>query len=511
MGSLKKNVSIISSATLISRIAGFFRDVLIAGLFGTTYVADAFFVAFRLPNLLRKLLGEGALASAFIPVFTDYLENRDKKEADELASTTLNFLIVILLLVSICGVVFAPFLVRVLTLTFSDLTPKHVLAIKLTRIIFPYIFFISLTAFFMGYLNSLNHFFMPAISPVILNIVLIIASLFVCPDLSNRLSVQIFGLAYAVIVAGFLQLLAQILKAVSYGFKYNFSFRKQIEGVKRIGRLIIPATYGMAVTQINILVDTMLAWLLGEGKVSALYYANRLIQLPLGLFGIAISTASFPKISSFIARKDYNSAVGMIFKAIRMMCLIVIPSFVGLMVLANPIIRLLFERGEFKVSATQATAWALYFYAPGLIAFSGVKIVVAVFYSLKDAKIPTVVGIVAMVLNIILNLILMRYLSHGGLALATTISAYINFILLYYILRKRVHGLKTFQLLRDISKMLIAAGLMALSVKFLFSYLTSFTGLRLFFRVILSILCGVVSYFLFLVLLRINVLKEFKE
>jgi putative peptidoglycan lipid II flippase len=296
-----KAASVVGAATMLSRVFGFIRDVVVAAFFGTSAAADAFFVAFRIPNLLRRLLGEGSLTVAFVPVFTQYLTQKSKEEAAELANVVFTVLSIILVFVSLLGVIFSPWIVMAMAPGFADTPDQFALAVYLNRIMFPYIFFISLVALCMGILNSLRHFAAPALSPVTLNISMIAATLLLHPYFSE----PIFALAIGVMVGGVTQLAMQWPFLVKMGIrlKPNFNFRHP--GLRQIGYLLLPTLIGSGIYQINILIGTILASLLPKGSVSYLYYADRIVELPLGVFAIAIGTAALPSLSEQVSRGSF--------------------------------------------------------------------------------------------------------------------------------------------------------------------------------------------------------------
>ncbi|MCK5687451.1 murein biosynthesis integral membrane protein MurJ [bacterium] len=503
---LIRSASVISIVTLFSRILGFCRDALVAHFLGISYFADAFFVAFRIPNLFRRLLGEGALSNIFITVFSDFRENKGEESAWKVASNTFKILFIILFLISLTGFVFAEPIVRMITFTFGDNSPKVLLTIDLTRIMFPYLFFIGMAAFVMGILNSFKHYFLPALSPVMLNMALISGiagyKFFNCSGGSEQL---VFILAYSVVAGGILQFFIQFPKIFHFGFRFIKNIDFNNEGVKIIFFRLIPTIFALAVTQVNIFVDTLLAWSLGQGAVSALYYSNRIMQFPLGVFGVAIATATIPEISDLIAKNKKKKFIHTLNHGLRMMFLIILPSTVGFCVLSRSIIRVIFQRGAFDSAATDATAYAFIMYSIGLVAYSGVKIITPAFYALKDTKLPTYIAIYCMILNIFLNLILMRYLSFGGLALATAISAFANFFLLVYYLGKKIEISNQAEVLKTFFKILSASGIMGLVV---YGFDRYYILSNKYVHLTLAIILGCLFYFAILRVLRIN---EFME
>jgi putative peptidoglycan lipid II flippase len=425
---------IVGVATMLSRIFGFLRDMVVAGFFGAGLTTDAFFVAFRIPNLLRRLLAEGSLTVSFVPVFTEYLKNKTRAEALDLANVTFTVLSIILVVVSLLGVLFSPFIVTIMAPGFSKTPVQYDLAVFLTRLMFPYILLISLVALCMGILNSLRHFAAPALSPVVLNLAMILAAL----TLRGFFREPIVALAVGVMAGGMLQLAMQWPFLVKMGVRLKPDFRFRHPGVKRIGLLMLPAVFGAAIYQLNVFIGTILASILPTGSVSYLYYADRIVELPLGVFAIAVGTATLPSFSEQVALGKMDELKRTITFSLRLILFITIPSTVALIALRVPIISVLFQRGAFSAQATLLTAQALLFYAVGLWAFSLVRIVVAAFYSLQDTRSPMKAAIVALVVNVALSVALMFPLKHGGIALATSVASAVNFGLLWVILRRRV-------------------------------------------------------------------------
>ena len=451
-----KAAGVVGAATLLSRILGFVRDVVVAWFFGAGLAADAFFVAFRIPNLLRRLFAEGSLTISFVPVFTEHLYNRGEKDAFQLARSCWWLLTLTLAVVSLLGVLAAPWIVRVIAPGFFAVPEKFALTVLLTRIMFPYIFFIGLVALAMGILNALGHFAAPALAPVLLNIAMIGSVILISPHL-EKASV---GLAIGVMVGGVLQLALQIPFLIRKGFRLLAQGPLYHTAVKRIVVLMAPAVFGAAVYQINIFVGTLLASLLPEGSVSYLYYADRLVQFPLGVFAIALATAVLPSLSRQAAVGDMEGLRTSFSYALRMVFFITIPALVGLIVLREPIVQLLFQRGAFDATTTDMTAVALLYYAVGLWAYSGVRIVVATFYALQDTTTPVKLAVISLLVNIVLSILLMGPMRHGGLALATSLASGIHLVLLILALKKRLGRIGARDILQSAAKSAISAILM---------------------------------------------------
>jgi putative peptidoglycan lipid II flippase len=459
---IARSAGIVGISTFLSRILGFVRDAVVAKYFGAGLSADAFFVAFRIPNLLRRLFAEGALTVSFIPVFTEYLTERSKRDSLELVNIAFTILSMILVVISIIGIVFSPLIIRLTAWGFVDSPEKLELTVLLTRIMFPYIFFIGLTALCMGVLNSMGHFAAPALSPVLLNVSMIISVLF----FSQYLDRPVLSLAIGVIIGGVLQLIFQLpfLKEKGVRFRLNFNFSHP--AIKRIGLLMLPAVFGAALYQVNILISTLIASFLKEGSISYLYYASRLIEFPLGIFAVAIGTAVLPSMSRYATRMEMNELKDTLSFALRLVFFFTIPAMVGLIVLRVPIISVLFQRGEFEYQTTLLTAKALLYYSLGLWAVAGGRIIVPTFYSLQDTKTPVKIAMLALFVNIVLSLILAfpLGLEHGGLALATSISSAINMVVLLIILSNRLDGIGLKDILLSVLKVSISSAVMGVVV-----------------------------------------------
>ena len=429
-----KAAGVVGLATMLSRIFGFLRDMVVAGFFGAGIATDAFFVAFRIPNLLRRLLAEGALTISFVPVFTEYLKTRSKSDALTFANITFTLLTIVLVAVTMAGILLSPWIVRLIAPGFAHVPGQYDLAVFLTRLMFPYIFFISLVALAMGVLNSLRHFAAPALAPVALNLSMIFSVFF----LTRFFQEPIVALAIGVLVGGLLQLVMQIPFLFRYGVRLRPDFHFGHPGVRKIGLLMLPAVFGAAVYQINIFVGTLLASLLPSGSVSYLYYADRVVELPLGVFAIAIGTASLPSLSEHVADGEFDALRDTLSFSIRLILFVTLPATVALVFLRVPIISVLFQRGQFDLTSTLATADALLYYTLGLWAFSVIRVVVSAFYSLQDTKTPVKVAFVAFLVNVAVSVALMFPLKHSGLALATSVSSAVNVGILAFILRKRI-------------------------------------------------------------------------
>lgn len=505
--SLVKSTGVIGIATLISRILGFIRDVVMANFFGTGLAIEAFVVAFRIPNMLRDIVGEGATNSAIVPVLTEY-KTKEKNDFWVVAQTLFNISFVLILVISVFGIVFSPLVVKLIAPGFISHFAKFDLTVKLNQIIFPYLIFIGLTAYAMGVLNTLNHFAAPAFSQSILNLTLIISAIF----LSSKIGV--FSLAVGVLAGGALQLAVCIPPLYLKGFRFGRRFNFRHSAVKKIGVLMLPRIAGTAVYQINVFISTILAsfyWIVGQGAVAGLYFANRLIQFPFAIFSLALAQAALPRMSQEAAENNLDKLKDTLTFSLRAIFLVILPSAVGLLVLGEPIVRIIFQHGQFDAYSTKITQNALFFYCLGLCSFSGIKILVNAFYSLKDTFTPVKIAAGSVALNIILSLILMHPMKIGGLALATSISATFNFFLLYIMLQRKIGRLEGKRIMNGFLKILIASIIMGIVADILFKKSKSISGAFIFEVITLFsvILISTAVYFLIAHLLKIEEVGKF--
>lgn len=436
---LAKNAGKTASGTVFSRILGYLRDMLVANLFGAGMFADAFYAAFRIPNLFRRLLGEGSFSAAFIPVFSQYLHTKEKSETQKFLNAVFTALSLILAAVCVLGMFFAPALVKIIAWGFTDDPEKLRLTVELTRLMFPFIVFICLAAFLLAALNTLQCFFLPALAPSALSFSEIVYMLALAPVLVA--GNQIKGLALSVIAGGALHFIIQYPKFKNLGWHLKFSLDLKHPGIKKIVFLMIPSLIGLSAEQINSFVDTVCASFLAGGSITALYYSNRVMQLPLAIFGLAFASASLPAMSKAYARKDMDTLKDSLNYSIRSTVFILLPAAAGLMAIGLPIVRLLFERGKFDFAASLMTNRALFYYSLGLPAYAMAKIFANAFYAFQDTKTPVITAVWAMLLHVVLCVLLMYPLGVGGLALATALASYFNVFLLILYLKKRIGGL----------------------------------------------------------------------
>ncbi|MEO5955638.1 MAG: murein biosynthesis integral membrane protein MurJ [Nitrospiraceae bacterium] len=450
--SVVKAAGVIGIGTFSSRILGFVRDMVLARLFGATPAADAFYVAFRIPSLLRELFAEGSMSSAFIPVFTEYRTLRTKQAAWELASAVFTTLLTIVTLVTVMGTLAAPWLVQLLAPGFDASPEKVALTTLLTRVMFPYLLFISLAALAMGILNSVRAFTAPAFSPLFLNVFMIGCALYVSPYLSE----PIVGVAIGVVAGGAAQFAMQLPSLKLRGLLFGFRWEPGHPGLRRIGTLMVPSLLGLSVTQINITVSTILASFFAGGP-TYLFYGMRLIQFPLGIFGVALATAILPTLSAQAARGALGELRVTLGFGLRMILFIILPAMLGLILLRQPIVHLFFEHGTFTAHDTAETALAVLCYSVGLWAFGGVRIIVSAFYSLQDTRTPAISAAIAVAANLMFSLILMSALGAAGLALATALAAMVNGGILVAVLHRRLGGIEWGTVGRSSLRVLVAS------------------------------------------------------
>jgi putative peptidoglycan lipid II flippase len=445
--------------TSLSRFLGFARDMVIALFMGAGPGADAFFVAFRIPNLLRRLSAEGAFSAAFIPTYVETLQKDGSSEAARLARITFTFAAIVLGVMTVLGIMFSPWIVRVVAPGFFADPFKFELTVHLNRIMFPYIFFVSLVALAAGVLNSMGHFGAPAAAPVLLNLSMIGSVAAFCTYFNME---PFYALAWGVVAGGILQLLLQLPYLVALGVRLRPDFHFRYPALKKIGVLFVPAAFGGAVYQINVMVGTILASWLPAGGISWLYYADRIVELPLGVFGIALGTAVLPSMSRQATNGDITSLARSVSFALRLTAFFTIPAMVALIILREPIFAVLFQRGRFTAEDTQAAAYALLWYAVGLWAFSGLKVVTQGFYSMMDTRTPLWAAIGAVVVNLVAGLLLMGPMKQGGLALATSLAAAFNVVLLFSILIRRLGQFPTAEFLNSLTRISVASLIMGI-------------------------------------------------
>ena len=499
---LLKSTLIISIMTTISRIFGLMRDIVIGALFGPGLGIDVFIVAFRIPNFLRRLFAEGGFSQAFVPILSEYKEKRKDEDVQKLIDQTSATLGLILFIISLIGILISPILIMIFAPGFINDTNKANLASDLLRITFPYIFFISLTAFAGSILNTYKNFAIPAFTPVLLNLSLIVCAIWLAPLLDTPVK----ALAWAVLIAGFVQLFFQAPFLLKINKFPRPSLHSDKDGVRRIIKLMVPILFAVSIVQINLLVDTLIASFLTTGSISWLYFSDRLVEFPLGVFGIALATAILPNLSEKHTQGSSKKFSDTLDWSMRWVCIIALPAALGLAMLASPLLITLFQYKEFSQHDVFMTSYSLTAYAIGLPAFIFIKVLSAGFFSRQDTKTPVKIGVIAVIVNFLLNILLVllfnRFnLGHVGLALATSLSAYLQAFLLLWKLKKiQVYQLRKKWLvfiLKIIFAMIFMAGIIMYGVSDISIWFDWGVFARVF-NLILWITVSMLGYFVFL-------------
>ncbi len=515
--SVIRSARVIGGFTALSRTLGMLRDIVISYFFGTSLVASAFFVAFTIPNLFRRLFGEGALSAAFIPVFIETRTRQGERAAWEMASKVVTMAAAVLTTIALVGVV-----VFSIGKTLPGVTDKWMITFSLSRIMFPYMVFICLAAIFMAVLNSFKHFSTSAFAPCVLNLVLIITMLVLFPMVGSGEYERVHILAWAVLLAGVLQMAIQLPALKRFGCPFRFSSRWNDPHVRKMLLLMGPAALGMAVTQFNVLIDRMLAMWIGDWAPAALFYSERMIYFPLGIIATAMGTVLLPTFSTHAAEGDHESMGSTIGHSLRHLLFIMTPASLGLLVLAPYILRTIFEwNGSFDAHSTLLSARALAFYAPGLVVFSAAKVLVPAFYAMQDTKTPVRIGIYIVVLNLIMNitfiLIFPLYWKHAGMALATVVAEAAGMFSLATLLSRRIENIPWKETGRTFVRSLLGALAMAGAAWLVAHYATPVAMAHLPAKVAQGIVLaaaiatGVVTYLLLALMLRAPELREIKS
>lgn len=501
MKSYLKSTIVVSTSTLVSRILGLIRDIALASVFGAGIVLDAFVLAFTIPNLFRRLFGEGALSAVFIPVFTETLEKQGKDAAIALANKVITLLVIILGIIVILGVIAC-----VITLNHSVTSDRNQLALNFIILLMPYLLFICVTAILGAILNSLNHFLSPALAPAILNIAWLMGIFFLAPVLGDTQKMWAYGMSIAILLGGIAQIFAQIPALATRKFRIRPAWQFHDPTLQRIFTNIAPVIWGSAVLQINILVDRLIAWWLipRPGSLTILYMGNRLTQFPLALIGISLATVVFPLFTQYVARNEYQQLRASVLQAVRLTLFLSLPACAGLVILSFPIITLVYQHNQFTSSAAEHTANVLMTYASGIWIYTLLQIISKVFYSLGDTKTPMRVASVCVIGNVALNLLLVPLFQEIGLALATVVNALLNLSILLWLLHRKItllwQGIWDF-LGRAIFSTATMSVLVLLSSSF-------FSGR--FLKVVIPVVIGIISYFVCCAMLKIPEFKQFQ-
>lgn len=515
--SVARSAGVVSAFVMLSRIFGLVREQIFAAYFGAGYLRDAFNIAFKIPNLLRDLFAEGALSVAFVKVFTDYNVNVNEKEAWRLAALVFNALAVVMACIVVLGIIFSPYLVEGITTLSQSLAGKTItsfdenkaiLATSLTQIMFGFIMLVSLSAVVMGVLNTKGHFAIPASASTAFNIVSILAGLGFAyllsggswevgtkenpvPPMSGQWAIM--GMAIGTVCGGLAQFAIQIPSLYKVGFRLKPLLSFTDAGVKRVLRLMGPAVIGTSAVQIKVMIDAILAYSI-DGGVSWLQYAFRLMQFPLGVFGVAVGIAALPTLSKLGSEKNIEKFRSTLSGSMSLVFLLTIPSACGLIILGEPIIRLIYERGFFTSSDTTMAAYALAAYALGLGGYAAIKILSPAFFALEDAKTPMYVSVASIIVHIFFSYTLLQYFrtvgvtderpdgfGHVGVALSTSIVATINFLALTFLMRRKIKRINAIQIITSFVKIAIASAIMSVACWFSYQYLTNYFGEKTFF------------------------------
>ncbi len=463
-GSIARSAGMVSIAVFMSRILGLIREQVLAGLFGAGTAMDAFVVAFRIPNLLRDLFAEGALSAAFVTVFTEYDQKRTPGETWRLVNNVFTAITIIISAVVAAGMFFSQELVTLLAPDFSEVAGKIELTTQLTRIMFPFLLMISVSALLMGILNTRGHFFIPAMASSCFNLGSIIIGGGLALLLPHWGYPAIAGMAIGTLVGGAGQMAIQLPLAFRHGFRFRPLLNLRDPGLLKTGRLIVPAVIGLSATQINIFINTNFASRCAEGSVAWLNYAFRLMQFPIGLFGVALSVATLPVIAKLAAGKDTETLKETLVSSLTMGFALTVPAAVGLWIMSEPIVALIFQHGRFSTFDTQMTAQAVQFYSIGLLAYAAVKIIVPVFYALDDTRWPVIASFAAVVANICIILLTLEHLQHRAIALSTSMTMIMNFLLLAAVLYRKLSGYDVAGLTASLLKIGTASAIMGAAV-----------------------------------------------
>jgi putative peptidoglycan lipid II flippase len=513
-GTIAKSAASVGIAVMCSRVLGLIREQVFAGLFGAGFVYDAFVVAFRIPNLLRDLFAEGALSAAFVTVFSAYDKQRTQEETWQLAANVLNFILILLCIITLLMIFFAGEIVSLLAPDFSLIEGKTELTVLLTRIMLPFLIFISLSAVVMGILNTKGRFFIPAIASSFFNLGSVIGGTALAFILPRYGQPAIVGMAIGTLIGGLLQLCIQIPSLYRTGFRYAATVRFTDPGLRRILKLMIPATIGLSATQINLFINTNFAASCPEGSVSWLYYAFRLVQLPIGIFGVALSIAMLPVLAKQAADKDIEAMKDTMVSSLTMVFALTVPATAGLIILSHPIIRVIYEHGVFSSVDTHATAETLSLYAIGLFAYSANKVLVPAFYALDKTKFPVIASFLAIFFNIVIIKFSIDAFQHKAIALSTSCTMLINFLFLMVVLYKSLRGYSLRYLAQGILKIgfaTFALSALLLLGRFLLANWLSGTIVQQSIALFIVISSGIALYTIILDKLRLaelNILTE---
>ncbi len=492
MEKIIKNTFFVSLAALLSRILGVLRDVLIATMFGANISSDIFFLCFRIPDFFRKMFSEGILSSSFIPVFSKYLSKEGKKSAFEMANAVFILISVFTIFVTVTGIIFAPFIINLLLPQFSSNSYEFNLTVLLSRIMMPYFIFICLLGVSMGILNSMKNFKIPAFAPIVFNMVIIFFAINVC-DYFNP---PIIGLSLGVTIGGIVQLALQIPFLIKKEVFKRIKIRLLHPGALKFFRRLFPAVIGASSFHINLLVATFLASFLDKGSISNLYYADRLVQLPMVLVSASLAIVFLPVFSKNAALNDKSKSATILLQGLKSMFFLIIPAMTGLIVLREPLVRLFFYHGAFDLIAVKNTSTCLLYLTLGLWAYSGARVIVSFFYAFSDMRTPLKGGIFAIGFNLILSIMLMKTMGLKGLALSISISGVINFLILFIKLNLII-PFSVKDIVLSACRVLFVSGIMYFAIKIFIFWMNNILGreMPIVINVAISVIIGVLIYF----------------
>ncbi|MFA7599060.1 MAG: murein biosynthesis integral membrane protein MurJ [Candidatus Cloacimonas sp.] len=507
--SLAKNIGSMSIAVTISRVFGLIRDMMIAGYFGASYVADAFQVGYQIPNLLRKLFGEGALSAAFIPIYNEIEVKQGRKEQIDFALNIFSLLTLLLTFLTAIGMIFAPLIVRLLAPGFEE--ASYALTVKLTRIMFPYLFLIGLSSTFISILNSHNYFFIPGLSSALLNVGMILFLGLFSLLYQSTIEEKAIALSYGMIFGGVLQTIINLplLKRIGYNLRVNLNLKGR--ALTELWRRFIPGVIGMAIREINLAADLIIASFLISGSIAALQYGNRLMQLPLGIIGVSTSSAVLPLFSRYTATKEWDKLSESLRFSVVTTSYLMIPISFLIIGLGKDIIRLLFMRGAFDAYALDMTYKALVCYSLGLVFYSLTRTIIPLFYANKDTRTPVKISAIIVATNIILNIILMQFLQHSGLALATSISSLLHYIILIKVIRRKIPQISLSKIAHNIVKILIISSLLLTFILLTNQYFTAESILQLIAKLTTYFVFSALFYYGGTYLLKVEYIAQFTD
>lgn len=510
MPDITKGVRAFTIGTAISRLLGLVRESVFAYLFGAGMATDAFNAAFRIPNLFRDLFAETALSAAFIPALTS-AKQKGKEQQNLLASNVFNILVIVVGITVVLGIIFSPYIVKVIAFGFKTVPNKLNLTAALTSIIFPFLLFIACAAWAMGYLNTEQEFFIPSLAPAFFNILSIATPIILYMYLVKQGIEPIYGMAIGVTIGGLMQFIIQLPRLFRNGFRYRFYINLRDPGFKKIITLFIPVAMGLAASRINVTVDTFLISLLAERSMTWLNYAFRIMHLPLGLFGIAVGTVALPTISRYVAQEKYTEAKNTLFDSLKLVFFLTVSSAAIIAFLSHPITRLIYERGKFTPFDTFSTTQALILYIIGIPFVAGVRNTAAVYYAYKDARTPMFASFTAVVVNIALNLLLMRIIGFRAFPLATTISSFVNLAILFYFLPRKIGRFNIMPMVKYFIMLAIAACAAGLAAMVINDFLTGTIGYSFIQRILSLFMSGALALVVFYSLCLILGLSEVRD